>query len=377
MKTLFVTNACPHYRVGAFEELARHIDVEFFFFADEKEWSRESTNCPRAGDFRWTKFRGWEIFPRFRIAPLLYLHLLFDPYDAVIKCTNGRVELPLTYLIARLRRKKFILWQTMWQHPKTILHKLDFPFLRHIWMQADVIVVYGSHVRDFLLSHNVPAERILIARQAVDNSRFSQPVPEKIIEEFRAKAGLDESPLVVYVGRIVAEKGLDILLQAEQYLDAFPHLLVLAGDGSLRAELEDRCSKLGLDRVRFIGYVHQDDLPALYANARAVVLPSVSTARWKEPWGLVVNEAMNQGCPVVVSDAVGAAVGGLVESGSTGFVVPEGNPHALADAIAKILQDKNLAQDMGAAARDRVRKWTFETWANGFVEALSVSKGGR
>ena len=85
---------------------------------------------------------------------------------------------------------------------------------------------------------------------------------------------------------------------------------------------------------------------------------------------MVVNEAMNQGCPAVVTDAVGAGVGGLVRDGVNGFVVPEKNADALAAAIDKILCDDALASQMRARTSEIIKGWTFSKWADGFLKAI-------
>jgi len=103
-----------------------------------------------------------------------------------------------------------------------------------------------------------------------------------------------------------------------------------------------------------------------------VVLPSIPTRDFREPWGLVVNEAMHQGLPVIATDAVGAAAGGLVEHERTGLVVRAGDPAALAGALRRLHSDAPLRQALGEAARDRVRSHSFEAWADGMVRGLQA-----
>src|SRR5207237_1208405 len=113
------------------------------------------------------------------------------------------------------------------------------------------------------------------------------------------------------------------------------HRLLLVGKGSLERELR----RLAGPRVRFAGYVDQDELPAVLQASDVLVLPSVTTPRFLEPWGLVLNEAMAAGTAVVATTAVGAAAGGLVVDGQTGIVVPERNSTALTGALDKLLAD--------------------------------------
>src|SRR5262249_9462845 len=109
-----------------------------------------------------------------------------------------------------------------------------------------------------------------------------------------------------------------------------------------------------------------------YAAAEVLVLPSIATRTFREPWGLVVNEAMNQGLAVIASDAVGAAAGGLVRDGRNGLVVPAGDPRALADAMRRLAHDPQLRARLGAHGREDVSAYTYDAWAQGFSQALAT-----
>src|SRR5262249_9771980 len=124
------------------------------------------------------------------------------------------------------------------------------------------------------------------------------------------------------------------------------------------------------DKIRFVGYASPEQAVNYYAVADLLVLPSVTTPMGKETWGLVVNEAMNQGVPVVATDAVGAAAGGLVQSGVTGFVVPERDSVALAQAMERILADDELRKWMSINARRIIAGWNNELMTRGFQEAI-------
>jgi glycosyltransferase involved in cell wall biosynthesis len=110
--------------------------------------------------------------------------------------------------------------------------------------------------------------------------------------------------------------------------------------------------------------VNQAELPQYYALADVFVLPSEN-----EPWGLVINEVMASGVPVVASGSIGACAD-LVVEGITGFTYPHGDVAKLAAALAPLLKDGALRTRMGAAARERMRDWSYETCATGILEAL-------
>ena len=102
-------------------------------------------------------------------------------------------------------------------------------------------------------------------------------------------------------------------------------------------------------------------------------LIELATRRFIEPWGLVVNEAMNQGSAIIASDAVGSAAGGLVRPGRNGLIVRAGDRGALARALRTLAGDRALCATLGETGRADVSAYTFEAWADGFVQALAVA----
>ena len=108
-----------------------------------------------------------------------------------------------------------------------------------------------------------------------------------------------------------------------------------------------------------------------------VVVPSIPTRDFLEPWGMVVNEAFHQGRPVIATDAVGAVAGGLVRDGRNGLVVPAGDAHALAAAIGRLRDDPALRERLGAQAREDVAPYTQVAWAEGVSRALAAVGASR
>ena len=152
------------------------------------------------------------------------------------------------------------------------------------------------------------------------------------------------------------------LLQAAAGIDGL--YVIYAGDGILRAHVEREAQELGIDRrVRFLGFVNQQGLPAIYAASDVLVLPSEH-----EAFGLVVNEAFACGCPAIVSDACGC-VGDLVRDGETGFVVPVGDVAALAGRLEVLVTQPERRRAMGDRARARIAEWGPDQHAKAFVDA--------
>jgi colanic acid/amylovoran biosynthesis glycosyltransferase len=370
-RVAFVQGFCSHYTAGLFELLAEQTDTEFFFYSDGKEWYWQNQLGVRSGDFPHTYLRGFWL-GNTRIVPTLPSKLLCSHAQAILSCIDGKFSLPVAYLVARWKRVPFLLWTGLWCRVNTPLQRWIFPFTRFLYQHADGIVTYGEHVKRYLVSEGVQPERIFVAPHAVDNFFYSRMVSEPEKQDLRRDLGIfPEQKLVLFLGRLERSKGIDYLLRAFASADLPEAILVLAGDGAERLALENLVHELGIEkRVRFAGHVPPELAVVYYAVSNVVVLPSVSTREGKEPWGLVVNEALNQGVPVVATDAVGAVAGGLLEDQKNGLVVPERDSLELARALEKMWQDPATRERMGAAAKRSIARWNHALQARGFLMAL-------
>jgi glycosyltransferase involved in cell wall biosynthesis len=369
-----VTNICPHYRVRTFELLAEQQPVRFFFFSEsraEKYW--EQRNPTGLGAFDGTHLPAVKI-GRLRFVPQLYRHLLFDRYDLLVKCINGKLPLLFSYAIARLRGIPFVLWTELWHHPRTVVHRMGYPIVRWIYRHADAVVVGGLHTRAYLERAGVDPGRIFMAWQAVDHKTMAGPVAPADLQRLRGEVHCEGRGVVLFVGRIEKQKGLEYLAAALRGVaKRTPLSLVVVGEGSWKEEFRRQVVDIPGLASHFAGYVAPPGLPAYYRLATLLVLPSITTRDFREPWGLVVNEAMHQGCPVVATTAVGAAMGGLVRDGETGLVVPERDSAALEAALSRILTDPTLQRRFSARSLEVMQEWTQERMVAGFTAAINAA----
>jgi glycosyltransferase involved in cell wall biosynthesis len=255
---------------------------------------------------------------------------------------------------------------------QTPAHRLFFPLIRYIYRNADAVIVYGEHVKNYLIGEGTPAKRIYVASHAVDNNAYNRFVSGETKAELRHKLGITSGQkIVLYLGRLEEVKGLPYLLEAFALLERADTVLVAVGTGSEETKLKRIAEQRGLtDQVRFVGYVPPRETVYYYALAYVCVLPSITTSYFKEPWGLVVNEAFCQGVPVIVTESVGAASGGMVQDGVNGFVVPERDSLALTKALQRTLGDSNLRVKLGQNARSIIPTWNNERMVMGFREAI-------
>jgi len=361
MAIALLTTFLVPYRVPLYERLAREHDVEVLCYGGGKRYAppwfadldRQLAEAP---------------FPARRLNGISEALALGRRYDAVIAPFAGGALLPAAYAGAKRRRRAFVLWASVWVAPRSAAHLLARPAITHIYRHADAVVAYGEHVRRFVAQIRGRDDDVFVAAQAVEPELFGRPVERSEVDAFRTAHGLPDGPLVLYVGRLVDAKGIGVLLAAwkEVRRDA---TLVLVGDGPLAGEAR------AASRVRHLGALPRAELPVAYAAAQLTVLPSIRTPRFVEPWGLVCNEAMHQARPVIASDAVGAAAGGLVRDGRTGLVVAAGDPAELRGAIERLLRDAPLRARLGAGARAAVAAYGYDAAAAAFGRALAIATG--
>jgi len=295
-------------------------------------------------------------------------------FDAVL-CYTGylRATFWISYFAAKLSHTAFLfgadtitlspLDGRKWKRP---LKRLLWPALFRL---ADQVVVPSSGTRDLMLSLGIAEKRITLTPYVVDNNWWLAQSARVDRESIRASWGATKSDVVtLFCAKLQPWKRPRDLLNAFSKATPSNALLVFAGEGPLRTSLELEAVKLGIaDRVGFLGFVNQTQLPAIYTAADLMVLPSAYDA-----FGVVVNEAMLCGCAVVASDHVGAARD-LIAHGQTGFVYQCGDIDALARILAQALGDRHALQEMGRAARHRLESWSPRDNVEGTVQAIATA----
>jgi glycosyltransferase involved in cell wall biosynthesis len=344
---LFVTGNAPSYRVGALRELHEREAIELATFGGRSK---------HGGDL----FEGEMPFPHRQVHPRELARLSASgAFRAVVCPTGGRLAPLATWAGARRSRAPLILWASLWAHPRSAAHALSYVALRRLYRSANAVVTYGPHVSSYVRARG--ARNVFVAPQSTDNAFWGAPdVAPPALPSWPAAVGLR----FLFVGRDAPEKGRDVLLAAWRRagLRAPASALALAGvdPGPTREP-----------GVVALGRLSPRALRDVYAASDVLVLPSVATRTFREPWGLVVNEAMNRSLPVIASDAVGAVAGGLVRDELNGLVIPAGDSDSLAAALRRLADDAPLRARLGAQGARDVQAYSHEAWARGFSQALS------
>jgi glycosyltransferase involved in cell wall biosynthesis len=236
----------------------------------------------------------------------------------------------------------------MW---KRRVKRILWPFLFRI---ADQVIVPSSGGVDLMRSLGIPDDRITLTPYVVDNDWWLAESARVDRDAVRTSWGASPNDTVIlFCAKLQPWKRPLDLLQAFAKVSLPNARLIFAGEGPLRSSLEAEASALGVtSRVRFLGFVNQTQLPAVYNSADLMVLPSEY-----EPFAVVVNEAMLCGCPVAASDRVGAARD-LIAHGRTGFVYPCGAVDALTALLRQAISGETRLPLIGRAARARMESWS-------------------
>lgn len=262
---------------------------------------------------------------------VVHLHFPFPPGDLVARSVPNNPPLVVTYHSDIVRQKRLL--------------QLYKPLLESTLKRAArIIATSPAYIKTspFLRRYT---EKCVVVPLGIDAERFTAA---EVMDQYPT-SHTPHPKHVLFVGRLRYYKGLHILLEA---MPAIHGTLLIAGTGPEHAHLEQQAKRLGIvDRVRFLGDVPDADLPVLYRSADVFVLPAHLRA---EAFGIAQLEAMASGLPCV-STELGTGTSFANQHGETGFVVPPGDPGALAAAINMLLANPTLRQRLGQNAQHRAR----------------------
>jgi glycosyltransferase involved in cell wall biosynthesis len=291
-------------------------------------------------------FRGsYDGTPLIRLIGALARDLFKHPVDLVIMPGYNRAEYWAMLLVCILLRRKRAVFCDSTRRDRPRLAAWRELAKRWFFGLCNGFFCYGIRSKEYLMSYGVSESKIALRCQAAALPRGYSAA--KVLSHYKSNwQGRADEPHFLYVGRLSPEKGLDDLFQAFSALHkAYPKArLDVVGSGPLAEQLKSRAAALELRHaISFLGNKSLEDIAVLFLKCTALVLPSHS-----EPWGLVVNESLSYGCPVVVSSACGC-VPDLALDGLTGYPFEVGNADALHKALLLVMR---LSIDRQTVARN-------------------------
>jgi glycosyltransferase involved in cell wall biosynthesis len=376
-RAVILTEIIAPYRIPVFNALAARNDLDpHIIFLSENDPSLR----------QWHVYKdeisfSFEVLPSFRRHIGSYNLLLNKGIEAALRRASpqailcGGYNYRAYWQAARWsvrNRLPLLLWSESNAADKPRNRAVEFLKKRFARM-CRAYIAAGISSRDYLLKLGAPAYSIFVAPDAVDVTMYAGAATKARASSAALRI---EHALPVryflYVGRLVEEKGVFDLLAAYAALRKNIRArigLVFVGEGTAREELRRRASNIHDGDIKFCGWVHRERISEFYALADALIFPTHS-----DPWGLVVNEAMACGLPIVASDVAGC-VADLVYPSKNGFVFHPRDIAALSEIMRTLAAQPTLIQSMGARSFEMIQSHTPEHCAAGFAAAINFACG--
>jgi len=372
------------YRVPFYNLLVKKYNKYNFkvFFFTKLEPSRLWDLDKYRFEFEYECLKGMAIKYRKKDGDLCILYINFSLFkklfafrsDIIVSTGHNSLTSAFALFYAKIFRTPFVLWfeQTLLSEPKKkFLGRFVRGLAKKIFINfSDAYIVPGSLAKEYLVRNGARDDRIFISPYAIDLEYFTNQVKESALKKEEVKRCLklnSENKCIVFAGQLIWRKGVFTLLDAYNLLSVEEKkktYLLLLGSGMLEEQIKQYCRENNLENVLMPGYKQQDELIKYFDISDIFVLPS----RY-DTWGMVVNEAMACGLPVIVTKGVGAS-GDIVVNGVNGYIVNVDNPQELYLAIKKMLDDEELTAKMSKKSIEIISSWTLDRAVRGFDDAI-------
>jgi len=361
-KVLFLTNYPSPYRVQFFDELGKSMDVTVLFSERKEDKTHRSADWYIQGEGR---FRSVQLT---RTALIRGKDLCLDvtkwlkqDWDAIVLCGYASPTIMLAMAWLRLKKKPF------YMEVDGGLVRADsgfkYRFKRMLVSSASYWISSGRETTKYLVHYGAKEDAVFhypfTSLREKDIPANVPTVAEKA--QLRQKLGMEEKKIALYVGRYDPKKGMDDLLHSVPGIAADTGVYFVGGEPS-DAHLSF-CKEKGITNAHFVGFKKKEELADYYKAADVLVLPT-----WSDVWGLVVNEAMSFGLPVITTDRCVAGME-LVRDGVNGYIIPIRDQAALTEKTNLLLSSDYRA--MGEKALETIRPYTVENMAKAHVEIFS------
>lgn len=364
-KVLFLTNFASPYRVHFFDELGKYLDVTVLYSDRVEDITHRDKSWFEEGK---GGFHPVQLIKTFGIHDenlcLDVLPWLKKDWDAIVIGGYSSPTAILAMLYLRLRKIPFYMevdGGLIRQERKIkYLVKRTLVRLAPMWLST------GRFTTEYLVHYGAEEKN-------VTHYPFSSLYEENILPDIvpweeklalRKELEIREEKVVLAIGQFIHRKGFDVLLRAAASLDKTVGIYIVGGEAT--EEYRKMKEELGLSNVHFLGFQKKDVLAKFYKAADLFVLPTR-----EDIWGLVINEAMAYGLPVITTNRCVAGLE-LVEDGVNGYIVPVEDEKALAEKISAVLASDLVA--MGAASLKKIRPYTLENMAKVHAEILESGR---
>lgn len=362
LKVLYLTNIPSPYRVSFFEELGENCDLTVLFERETVDYRNKEWLDFTAQHFTAKFLKGIKRGNRI-IAYDIFKYLKKDKYDVII--VGGYSTLTGMMAIEFLKLKKI----PFYLNADGGLIKKDPIFIKKIkcrlisaangWLSTginttDYLVNYGAN-KQFIYTYPFTSIQV---KDVLDT-----PLNFEEKKRIRNELGIIEDKVVLSVGQFIQRKGFDILLKSAESVQNDIGIYIIGGEPT--EEFIKLREKLKLDNIHFIGFTNKKELLEFYKAADIFVLPTR-----EDIWGLVINEAMANGLPVITTDKCVAGLE-MIKSGENGFIVPIDDSETIAEKINFLFNSEKIIEKMSVESIKTAKKYTIEQMAQKHIEILN------
>ena len=342
IRIAFIQPAYAKYRRPFFEKFSSNYDTKFYFmhtcpahlednvheFLDAVELDKRTCAVNPAREHL-----PFSIICSCREGINLLLSLIVNKFDVIVTSISVSPQTVISVLVSKIKRTPCVLWNEQWFEPRrrSLLFSLIDAVRHHVLANVAVVVVEGTPQKNFIKNRGIP-ERIF---QSNHCSLDYSTLPSKNLKK---DLHIENKIVILYMGRIIKRKGLHVLIKAFSAIEQQRNdcVLLVCGNGDFFPACKKIAYELGIQNILFLGSIPENKIASCYKTADVFVLPACKDSTDRvvtEGWGLVINEAIGMGIPIITTNVVGAAMD-LVKNDFNGYIVENGKADDLYMASA-------------------------------------------
>lgn len=364
MKVLFLTNVPSPYRVDFFNELGELCELTVLYERKKASYRNDKWMSDNSANFKSVFLKGINIKKDTSINFEVIKYLDKKLFDIIVIGGYSTPTGMMAIEYCKIRKIPFVLNADGGMIGSE--NKVKYKLKRHFIQSASVWLSTGFNTSRYLI-HYGAKERIY--RYPFTSIREKDIIDKPLtIEEkklIKTKLGLEDKPTAIAVGRFIYDKGLDVLIDSWKNVSNDYNLLIIGG-GEEKDNLIAQIEKNNLDNIKLLDYMDPADLVDYYKASDIFILPTRG-----DVWGLVVNEAMANGLPVITTDKCVAGLE-LITEGKNGYIVPINDENALSLRANELLSNKNLQEDMSKRNIERIKMYTIENMAKKHMDIFKT-----
>ncbi len=363
MKVLYIVNVPAPYMVNYFNELGKYCELTVIFEKDRSSERDKSWLDYKCENFKPIILKGISTAVDYAFAPQIVKYLKKNTYDFIFISNMASLTGITAINYLKFRKIPYFLESEggFAKDGKGFKER----FKRNLMKGAERYFSTTPIGDEYFLAYGATADRLVKYpfTSIYEKDIVSEPLTREEKGALREELGIKESRMILSVGQFIHRKGYDVLLEAASDIPSDVGIYIVGGEPT--EEYQRIKKEKSLDHVHFVGFKKKDELAKYYHASDLFVLPTR-----EDIWGLVINEAMAYGLPVITTDRCIAGLE-LITNGENGYVIPVENAKALAEKVHCVIYNDETLQSMGRSSIEKIKWYTFESMAKVHIDYLN------